>query len=179
MIKSCLVTLAILSLFLLSGPRDAGAQAPAAGGYTVGVVNVMQAIADSKQGKAANSKLQTKYDALKKDLEKKSSDLEKKNEDLRRQASTLTQDALDKRNQDLMKEVEDFKVQAQKSTDEMQKAYQDAMAPIGQKAETIIASIAREKGFSLVLESGSGGVLFVEPQYEITAEVTKRLDSGK
>jgi Skp family chaperone for outer membrane proteins len=61
----------------------------------------------------------------------------------------------------------------------MQKAYQDAMAPIGQKAEKIIAAIAREKGFSMVLEAGSGGVLFVDPQYEITAEVTKRLDSGK
>jgi outer membrane protein len=162
---------------LLACALPAAAQPAAA--YTVGVVNVMQAISDSKQGKAANSKLQTKYDSLKKDLEKKSSDLEKRNEDLRRQASTLTQDALDKRNQELMREVEAFKTQAQKSTDEMQKAYQDAMAPIGQKAEKIIAAIARERGFILVLEAGSGGVLFVEPQLEITSEVTKRLDSGK
>jgi outer membrane protein len=166
----------ILSFLAFLGAPVASAQGP---GFTVGVVNVMQAISESKQGKSANSKLQTKYDALKKDLEKRSKDLEKKNEDLRRQASTLTQDALDKRNQDLMKEVEDFKAQAQKSTDEMQKAFQDAMAPINQKAEKIIADIAREKGFNMVLEAGAGGVLFVEPQYEITAEVTKRLDSGK
>ena len=178
MTKLCLIAAAVSAFILYAGLNSAFAQAPAAG-YTVGVVNVMQAIADSKQGKAANSKLQSKYDSLKKDLEKRSSDLEKKNEDLRRQAPTLTQDALDKRNQDLMKEVEEFKAQAQKSTDEMQKAYQDSMAPIGQKAETIIAAIARERGFALVLESGAGGVLFVEPQYEITAEVTKRLDSGK
>jgi outer membrane protein len=172
--KSCLALLTALGILAIFSLGEAYAQT-----YTVGVVNVMQAISDSKQGKAANSKLQTKYDSLKKDLEKRSSDLEKKNEDLRRQASTLTQDVLDKRNQDLMKEVENFKGQAQKSTDEMQKAYQDAMAPIGQKAEKIIATIAREKGFSLVLEAGSGGVLFVDPQYEITTEVTRRLDSGK
>jgi outer membrane protein len=176
-IKACLVVSTIIGLLALFS--QSGAYAQTATAYTVGVVNIMQSIAESKQGKAANSKLQTKYDSLKKDLEKKSSDLEKKNEDLRRQASTLTQDALDKRNQDLMKEVEAFKSQAQKSTDEMQKAYQDAMAPIAQKAEKIIAAIARERGYTLVLEGGSGGVLFVEPQYEITAEVTKRLDSGK
>ena len=168
---------ALTAVILAACLTDASAQ-PAAS-YTVGVVNVMQAIADSKQGKAANTKLQAKYDTLKKSLEQKSSDLEKKNQELRRQASTLTQDALDKRNQDLMKEVEDFKPQAQKSTDDMQQAYQDAMAPIGQKAEKIIAAIARERGFILVLEAGSGGVLFVEPQLEITSEVTKRLDSGK
>jgi outer membrane protein len=149
------------------------------GNFTVGVVDVRKAIGDSKQGKAASSRLDTKYNSLKRTLETKQAELEKKQADLSKQAAALSQDARERRSQELMREISQFQEQARKSTEEMQKAFEEAMAPLAEKAERITAEIARSKGFSMVIDSASGGVLFVEAPYNITEEVTRRLDGGK
>ncbi|MDR2612501.1 MAG: OmpH family outer membrane protein [Deltaproteobacteria bacterium] len=171
---------ALASLVALSvawGPSAALAQQ--SGPFTVGVVDVRKAIGDSKQGKAASSKLDTKYQSLKRTLETKQAELTKKEEDLRKQASALSQEARERRSQDLMREISQFQEQARKSTEEMQKAFEEAMSPLAEKAEKITAEIARSKGFSMVLDSAGGGVLFVDSAYNITDEVTRRLDAGK
>ena len=175
-----LTFLPALALALLFGQGAALAQAQGASpGFTVGVVDVRKAIGDSKEGKAASTKLESKYNNLKKSLDAKQAELTKKDEDLRKQASTLSQDALEKRSQALMAEVASFRDQAQKSTEEMQKAFDDAMAPISKKAEKITAEIARSRGFSMVIDAAAGGVLFVDPSFNITDEVIKRMDSSK
>jgi outer membrane protein len=167
---------AALALFLGSGELRAQGQAQ---NFTVGVVDVRKAIGDSKEGKAASTKLESKYNTLKKTLDAKQAELTKKDEDLRKQSSTLSQDALEKRSQSLMAEVASFRDQAQKSTEEMQKAFDDAMAPISKKAEKITAEIAKSRGFSMVIDAAAGGVLFVDPSFNITDEVIKRMDSSK
>ncbi|MDR2354465.1 MAG: OmpH family outer membrane protein [Deltaproteobacteria bacterium] len=172
-VLSCVTALA-LAIFL--GSTLARAQGAT---FTVGVVDIRKAIDDSKQGREANKKLQTKYDSLKKGLDAKQAELEKKRQDLSRQANTLSQEALEKRSQDLMAEVANFREQAEKATADMQKAYADALEPLSQKAQKIIAEIARARGFAIVLDSSAGTVMFVDPQYNITAEVTKRLDASK
>ena len=176
-----LFSLAIASaLVLAAGTRALHAQAPADGAaFTVGVVDVRKAIGDSKEGKAASTKLESKYNNLKKSLDAKQAELTKKDDDLRKQASTLSQDALEKRSQALMAEVASFRDQAQKSTEEMQKAFDDAMAPISKKAEKITAEIAKSRGFSMVIDAAAGGVLFVDPAFNITDEVIKRMDGAK
>jgi Skp family chaperone for outer membrane proteins len=123
--------------------------------------------------------LESKYNSLKKSLDAKQQALEKKDQDLRKQAPTLSQEALDKRSQELMAEVAAFREEAQKASEEMQKAYDDAIAPLGKKAEEITASIAKSRGFAMVLDAGGGAVLFVDPAYNITAEVTQQMDKAK
>jgi Skp family chaperone for outer membrane proteins len=61
----------------------------------------------------------------------------------------------------------------------MQKAFDDAMAPITKKAERITTEIAKSRGFSMVIDAAAGGVLFVDSSYNITDEVIKRMDTGK
>ncbi|MDR1042243.1 MAG: OmpH family outer membrane protein [Deltaproteobacteria bacterium] len=167
---------ALVSAAIVWGASEAYAQGA---GFTVGVVDIRKAIGDSKQGKAASSKLDTKYKSLKRTLETKQAELEKKEEDLRKQAATLSQDARERRSQELMREISQYQEQARKSTEEMQKAFEEAMAPLADRAEKITAEIARSKGFAMVIDSAGGGVLFVDASYNITDEVTRRLDGGK
>jgi outer membrane protein len=167
-------TFLALALFIGSGALYAQAQ-----NFTVGVVDVRKAIGNSKEGKAATTKLETKFNSLKKTLDAKQAEITKKDEDLKKQKSTLSPDAYDKRGQALMTEIAAFQNQAQKSTEEMQKAYEEALAPISKKAEKITAEIARSRGFSMVIDHAMGGVLFVDPAFDITDEVIKRMDSSK
>jgi outer membrane protein len=173
---SALTLTALISLAFAWGPSDVLAQGSA---FTIGVVDVRKAIGDSKQGKQASSKLDTKYQSMKRTLDNKQAELEKKAEDLRKQAATLSKEAGERRSQELSQEIAQFQDQARKSTEEMQKAYEEAMAPLLEKAEKITAEIARSKNFSMVIDSANGGVLFVEASYNITDELTRRLDGGK
>ncbi|MDR1166687.1 MAG: OmpH family outer membrane protein [Deltaproteobacteria bacterium] len=172
-----LASLAAFALFW-SGAVVALAQ-DATDGFTVGVVDSRRAVNDSKQGKAANAKLKTKFDSLKKALDAKQADLEKKGQDLQNQARTLAPDALDKRRQDLMTQYAKFQEESQKATEDMQKAFEEAMVPIDNKAKELIAQIARERKYNLILDASLGGVLFYEPGYDMTDELIRRLDGGK
>jgi outer membrane protein len=167
--------LSALALILFFSQSPALAQTS----FTVGVVDIRKAIGDSKQGKAASNKLETRYNSLKKGLDAKQANLEKKDADLRKQAPTLSQEALEKRSQELMAEVAAFREEAQKATEEMQKAFEDAMAPISKQAEQVTSEIAKERRFSMVLDASTGVVLFVDQSYDITSEVTQRMDKLK
>ncbi|MDR2459931.1 MAG: OmpH family outer membrane protein [Deltaproteobacteria bacterium] len=169
------ILLSTITLVLFMGTGSALAQ----GGFTVGVVDIRKAIGDSKQGKAASDKLESKYNALKKNLDQKQAALEKKDQDLRNQASTLSQEAFERRQQELMGEISAFREEAQRATEEMQRAFEEAMAPLGDKAQEITASIAKSRGFSMVIDAAGGAVLFVDPAYNITAEVTQQMDKSR
>jgi Skp family chaperone for outer membrane proteins len=43
----------------------------------------------------------------------------------------------------------------------------------------ILQTVAKEKGFNLVLEKSSGGVLYFAEVVDITAEVIRRFDQAK
>jgi outer membrane protein len=163
--------LALMAVFLVFSIGSGAAQA-----QNIGVVDLKKAVDESKAGKAANNKLQAKYESLKKSLDNRQKELEKKEKDLRSQASTLNQDALEKRGNDLANDVRTFREQAQKATDEMQKAMTDAMSPLFTKAEQAAARLASERGFSMVMDVKEGGVVFFQSAIDITADITKALD---
>ncbi|MDR1607522.1 MAG: OmpH family outer membrane protein [Deltaproteobacteria bacterium] len=164
---STFATLALALIFCLAGAAQA---------QNVGVVDLKKAVDDSKAGKAANNKLQSKYDSLKKNLEGREKELEKKQKDLQNQASTLNEDAFNKKREELAKDIQNFRDQAQKATDEMQKAMADAMSPIFQKAEKAAGVIAGQRGYALIIDAKESGAIFFASAIDITAEITKALD---
>jgi outer membrane protein len=163
--------LALLAVFLVFSICSGTALA-----QNIGVVDLKKAVDDSKDGKAANNKLQAKYESLKKSLDTRQKDLEKKENDLKNQAPTLNREALEKRSNELANDIRTFREQAQRSTDEMQKAMADAMSPLFSKAEKAVAKIASERGFNTVIDSKEGGVVYSASAIDITGEVTKALD---
>lgn len=58
---------------------------------------------------------------------------------------------------------------------EMQKTMSVALAKVGEKLKTILASIARERGANVVLDKRNA--LYVNPSVDITSEVLRRLDA--
>ncbi|MDR0548956.1 MAG: OmpH family outer membrane protein [Deltaproteobacteria bacterium] len=142
----------------------------------IGVVDLQKAVDDSKAGKTAKNKLKAKHESLQKSLEAKEKELEKKDRDLKNQVATLNQEALEKRRGEFLKEIQTYRDQAQKASEEMQKALNDALSPIYSKAEQAAAKLASERGFTAVLDAKEGGVIFFQSSIDITPEITKALD---
>ncbi|MDR3205313.1 MAG: OmpH family outer membrane protein [Deltaproteobacteria bacterium] len=142
----------------------------------VGFFDINKALSESKKGKAAASKLEAKHDSLKKSLEAKAKDLEKKKQDLEKQAPTMNQEAFEKRRGELAKEINTHLEQTQKAAEEMNNASKEAMEPLIRKVEEAVGQIAKQRGYTMVLEIKEAGVVFFSKDADITSQVTEAID---
>ncbi|QDK45097.1 OmpH family outer membrane protein [Bdellovibrio sp. ZAP7] len=152
--------------------------AQAAENSKVGFVDMQKAIQATSAGKKAKAELETEFNKKKKDLEKKEADLKKMGEDLEKKKSVLSEDALGKKQAEFQEEMIKYRDIVGKSQMEIQKKERELTAPILTKMKTVIGKLAKDKGYTLVLENNQG-VLYSTPDSDLTDEVIKAYEKEK
>ncbi len=150
------------------------AQAEAKFGY----VDMQKAIQATAAGKKAKTELETEFNKKKKELEKKEADLKKMGEDLEKKRSVMSEDALGKKQAEFQEEMLKYRDVVGKSQVEIQKKERELTAPILEKMKKTIAKIAKEGGYSMVIEN-SQMVLFATPEADLTDAVVKAFEKDK
>lgn len=147
----------------------------------VGYVDVQRAIEQSSVGKKAKDEMKKEADKRNKDLEKRKTDIDKIREDIEKKRAVLTEEAFTKRAQELQEEMQKFNQLAAKAQSELQKKESDLLEPIVKKMRTVIERIAKEKGFTMVLQSNPNAqiVLYSAADSDLTDEVVKAVDKEK
>lgn len=123
-------------------------QAPLPPGAKVAFVNVQAIVANSAEGKAAN----TKIEAL---ANKKKSELA----------------ANQKTPQDAQRFQQEAQQELQKLQAELQGEFQQKLLPVLQK-------MAQEKHLSMLLSAQDAGLIWAEPGLDLTQEAIRRLDAA-
>ncbi len=144
----------------------------------IGFVDMQKAIQSTSAGKKAKSELETEFNKKKKELEKKEADLKKMSEDLERKKSVLSEEVLGKKQAEFQEEMLKYRDVVGKSQLDIQKKERDLTAPILEKMKKVIEKLAKEKGYSAVLEN-SQMVLFSSPDMDLTDEVVKTFEKEK
>lgn len=162
----------LIAMSLLLAASFANAEAK------VGVVDMQKAIQSTSAGKKAKTELETEFNKKKKELEKKEADLKKMGEDLEKKKSVLSEEALGKKQAEFQEEMMKYRDVVGKSQLEIQKKERDLTAPILEKMKKVIAKMAKEKGYSLVVEN-SQIVLYATPEADITEDVIKAFEKEK
>lgn len=144
----------------------------------IGYVDMQKAIQTTAAGKKAKGELEGEFNKKKKELEKKEADLKKMGEDLERKKSVLSEEVLGKKQGEFQEEMMKYREVVQKSQAEIQKKERDLTAPILEKMKKVIEKIAKEKGFSMVIEN-SQMVLFATPESDLTGDVVKAFEKEK
>lgn len=144
----------------------------------VGFVDMQKAIQSTSAGKKAKTELEADFNKKKKELEKKETDLKKMGEDLEKKKSVMSEDALAKKQAEFQEEMLKYRDIVGKSQVEIQKKERELTAPILDKMKKVIAKLAKDKGYSLVLEN-SQMVLFATPDSDLTDEVVKTFEKEK
>ncbi|KYG64964.1 hypothetical protein AZI86_12275 [Bdellovibrio bacteriovorus] len=144
----------------------------------IGYVDMQKAIQTTAAGKKAKAELEGEFNKKKKDLEKKEADLKKMGEDLEKKKSVLSEDALGKKQAEFQDEMLKYRDIVGKSQVEIQKKERELTAPILDKMKKVIAKLAKEKGFTVVLEN-SQMVLYAVPEADMTDDVIKAFDKEK
>lgn len=144
----------------------------------VGFVDLQKAIQSTSAGKKAKAELEGEFNKRKKEFEKQDAELKKASEDLAKKKAVLTEEAFVKKQNDLQETMLKFREAVGQSQFEIQKRQQELTTPILEKIRKTIAVIAKEKGYTMVAESGTG-ILYSEPNADLTDEVIKNFETIK
>jgi len=145
----------------------------------IGVMNVLRAIVECSEGKQANEEFQKKFEAKRDELSKKQKEVETLQQQLKSQAATLNDEA----RAGLTKSIEAKSTDLQRSQEDAEKEFNDLRNQIfnriGSKLAPLVQQYAKEKNFTLVLDSSSQTtqLTYVDPATDITDDVVKRYDA--
>jgi outer membrane protein len=141
----------------------------------IGIINPQVVLQNSAKGKEAIERLkslqlskQKRYEVLQKEID----DLEKET-----MSPALNAEARDKKTQDLQSKRIDIKRFAEDAQKESMAAQQKEFEKIQRDLMPIIEKIAKEDGFSLILDLNTAGVTYFDPGIDITDKVVKTYDS--
>jgi outer membrane protein len=143
--------------------------------FKLGVINPQLVLQNSLKGKEAIGRLQAlqlskqkRYEALQKEIE----GLEKES-----MSPALNAEARDKKAQDLANKRIEIKRFAEDAQKDGMAAQQKEFEKIQTDLMPIIEKIAKENGYSLVLDLNTAGVTYFDPSVDLTEKVVKAYDA--
>ncbi|MCI0423469.1 MAG: OmpH family outer membrane protein [Acidobacteria bacterium] len=145
----------------------------------IGVMNVLRAIVECTEGKQANEDFQKKFEARREELSKKQKELEALQQQLRSQSGTLN----DETRAALAKNADVKTTELQRSQEDSEKEFNELRNQIfnriGSKLAPLVQQYAKEKNFTLVLDSSAQTtqLSYIDPAIDITDDVIKRFDT--
>ncbi|MGB9006082.1 MAG: OmpH family outer membrane protein [Candidatus Aminicenantales bacterium] len=145
----------------------------------VAVIDSQKAFLTSVEGKKASSLIQEREQKIKADTERLEGQLRSLQTKLNTQKLTLSEEAL----LQLQSDIEKKSTERKRYEEDASKDYQQFVGSLIQKIRNemilIIRGLATEKRLDLVVDLATGGVVFFNPNVDITSEVVRRYDASK
>ncbi|HEU0004395.1 MAG TPA: OmpH family outer membrane protein [Terriglobia bacterium] len=145
----------------------------------IGVMNVLRAIVECSEGKQANEEFQKKFEAKRDELSRKQKEVETLQQQLKTQAATLNDEAQAALARSIQAKTTDLQRSQEDAEKEFNELRNQIFNRIGSKLAPLVQQYAKEKNFTLVLDSSSQTtqLTYVDPATDITDDVVKRYDA--
>jgi len=145
----------------------------------VAVVDLQRALNETEDGRRAKTQLKRLFKSRQKGLDDKQNELKKMKEDIEKQKNVLSQPALQKK-------LEVY----QQAFVELQTVYVDYQRELASKEaeltkviivrmENILRRLGQAEGYTLILERGEAGVMWVPSNLDVTDAVIQRYNAGE
>lgn len=172
MLKRALIGCVIAGL-LLGWVTGAPAQAA---GTKVGFVDVQKILVKSVAGIAAREQLEKERGSMQKDLEFRRTELEKLRDELQKKGALLSAEArrekeetVERKNREARRLMEDFQK-------DLEKKEFGLTQKILQEIQGIVERFGKQKGFLFIAEKRSSGLIYGDPESDVTDEIIKLYD---
>jgi outer membrane protein len=165
----------LIGLFFLGSAVAFGAGEPP---LKIGILDLQRCIQQSEAGKKASKSLQEKSERIKKDLTTKREDLKKMREEFAKKSNVLSSEAKRDKEKEMIRKEEDFRDLVREKEDEMHKDEYNAMQPLLNELFEVTSKLAKEEGYTLILEAKSGVVYFTKP-IDITDKIIRLFNEAK
>ena len=147
--------------------------------FSVAVVDIQRLQNQSKIFQKQRAKLKAKFDTMQKKLKDEESAIRKLEEDFNKQSMMLSLDAKEDKKRELERKKRHFKYMYEDYTQEMKLLEQEATKRVGKDLEKIVEKIAAQKGYILIFERRTIGLIYFDNAIDITDQVTKDYDKSQ
>jgi len=142
--------------------------------FKVGVVDGMDVISKSADGKRVQESIKRKGEELGKPFAQRRQDLAKQVEEFQKQASMMKEDVRKQKGEELEKKMQEFQRQGADAEKQLSQFQEEQLKPLFQKLETAVKGVASAEKLDLVLDKRNSGLLFMDPKLDITDKVRSK-----
>lgn len=151
------------------------AVAPAAAfAQEIVTINIQSILGDSAAAKSAKTQIDSKRKQYQDELKKIEDKLRKEDQTLAEQRSLLSPDALEKKKREFAQQVTEAQKEVQEKRERLGEAYNDAVGDIQEAVMKIVADMAKQRGFKVVIPTNN--LVYATPDLDITQEVLTQLN---
>ena len=147
--------------------------------FQAAYIDMQKAIQSTKAGKSARTTLEQEFNRKKDELKKKEESIKKEAEAFEKKRSILSEAKRLEQQEALQKKMMAFQQELQQSQNNIQQKERELTQPILEKIQKVIGNVAKKKGYAMVFERGSQGVMWAKVDLDITDEVIKEFEKTK
>ncbi len=169
------IFLLLLSVVLLIAASNAlAADAP-----KIGLIDLQRALNESEAGKKAKSDLESLIKSKETIVDEKRKAIEKLKGEIEKQASVLSAEAKKAREEEMERLLRDYQRLVADAQAEVKKKEGELTGAIIRDVREIINKIGQEEGYTLILETAEGLILYSKKELDITDMVIKNYNELK
>lgn len=150
--------------------------AQAADASKMGIVDMQRVVANSRDGKAAEKKLNDLLTKKREQFKPQEEQFQKLRGELESQQFVLSPEALEERQIELAQLKSKLERDLQAAQEEVQIERRKMLAPLLRRIQEVIAAIGKTEGFVMIVERQQPGVLYFNESLDITEMVIKNLN---
>ncbi|MCR4396446.1 MAG: OmpH family outer membrane protein [Candidatus Saccharicenans sp.] len=160
-------------VFLMAAPVMAQGQ------LKVAIVNSQKAFDQSQAGQKAVAILKEREDQLKADLKQMDEELRKLRDKLASQKLTLSSEAQSQLQQEIDRKQAERQKYEQENTRLFEQFKDQLIKKIREEMLAVIDELIKERGYELVFDLSTSGLIYYRPELDITDEVIKRYNASQ
>jgi outer membrane protein len=153
-------------------PRLASAQ-------KIGVVDMQRALTETEDGRKAKDNLKKLFDQRQKTLDKQQTDLKTMKDSLEKQRDVLSREVLAKKLEEYQKAFAELQTTYLEFQRELAAKEGELTKPILERMQRVMRRIGQADGYSLIIERGEAGVVYVPTTYDLTDVLIQRYNAGE
>ena len=143
----------------------------------IAVVDMQRALNECDAGKRAKDQVKSKFEKAQDQLKRQREDLDRMREDYDKRALVLREDERHNLEKDLETRQLEFKRKYEDFQRDLQRTDKELTSSIVESLYKTVQDYGAEKGYTLVLESSSGALLYADKSNDITDEIVKIFNS--
>jgi outer membrane protein len=145
----------------------------------IGVVDLQRAINETEDGRKAKERLKKLFESRQQGLDKKQTELKKLKDELEQQKNVLSRDVLETKVESYQKQLVELQQVYVENQKELAEKEGELTKDIVARMEKILRRIGQTDGYSLIVERGESGVIFVPTNLDLTDVVIQRYNAGE
>jgi outer membrane protein len=166
---AALGTVGLLLFLPLSGAMGQGAP-------RMGYVDIQRILARSAAGAAAREQIERDKAAMQKDLDGKQAEMTKLEDELSKKGLLLSADARKEKQETLERKRRDFRRLVDDYQRDLDKRERELLQKVLQDLTGVIERYGKQKGFQIIFEKRSAGVVYGAAELDLTDEIVKVYD---